>query len=78
MYWLKQLQLLAGSYWRHSRSAKDPALRQKWLDKAADCEELRVVCDTDQANPRCPLPDDHPLRAVCRRAVFGSCARRDR
>jgi len=77
MYWLGQLHEMALSYWRASVEAASETLRQKWMGKAADCEELRIICDTDKADPICPLPAGHPMRAVCRRAVFGTCARRD-
>ena len=76
MFWINQLRQAAASYWRLAQSAGNPALREKWLSKAAECEEMSIVCDTAEAERVCPLAEDHPLRIHCRRAQTGTCARR--
>jgi len=75
MLWLNQLREAATSYWRLAQSVQNPALRDKWLGKAAECEEMAIICDTAEAERVCPLAAGHPLRAQCRRAQTGSCAK---
>lgn len=75
MFWINQLRRAAQSYWRLAQAATNPALRATWLGKAAECEEMAIVCDTDQADRACPLAEGHPLRARCRRALTGTCAK---
>ena len=75
MFWINQLRQAAVSYWRLAQSATNPALRATWLGKAAECEEMSIVCDTHDADRICPLADNHPLRTHCRRALTGTCAK---
>ena len=60
MFWINQLRQAATSYWRLAQSVNNPALRATWLGKAAECEEMSIVCDTAEAERVCPLAAGHP------------------
>jgi len=73
MQWLAHLRQVATYYWHAAQQAPNPALRQEYFERAADHEELTVVCNTENPDKVCPLRPGHPLRDRCRKALTGSC-----